>query len=232
MADIESGIGTNDRHIFVLRIYIILFFQLLLTIGLSMLFMINQIIKEFVQKNLSMLITAIVLSFVFLIILACCGNIAKTAPWNYIFLFLFTLVEGYMVGVVSSFYDTTIVLMALIITLGVVIGLSLFACQTTFDFTGAGPYLSSFLMVFLMCGILNMYLCYVGKCQVLNTVYSMLGALVFSMYIVYDTQLIIGGSHMKYEFSDDEYVFAALNLYLDVVNLFLYILSLLGDTDE
>ncbi len=33
----------------------------------------------------------------------------------------------------------------------------------------------------------------------------------------------------KVQISPDDYVFAALNLYLDIVNLFLYLLRLFGD---
>lgn len=49
------------------------------------------------------------------------------------------------------------------------------------------------------------------------------------MYIVYDTQLIVGGAHKKHEFGVDDYVFAALNLYLDIINLFIFILSIIND---
>ena len=57
--------------------------------------------------------------------------------------------------------------------------------------------------------------------------YGSAGALVFSLYIVYDTQLMMGGKH-KYSLSPEEYVFAALSLYLDIINLFLYILMIIG----
>ena len=57
--------------------------------------------------------------------------------------------------------------------------------------------------------------------------YAAAGALIFMVYIVYDTQLMMGGKH-KYAIDPEEYVFAALNLYLDIVNLFIYILSIVG----
>lgn len=57
-----------------------------------------------------------------------------------------------------------------------------------------------------------------------------LAALLFSAYIVYDLQLLLGGQHM-FSISPDEYVFATLNLYLDIMNLFLYLLRLLQLTD-
>ena len=39
--------------------------------------------------------------------------------------------------------------------------------------------------------------------------------------------MYLGGKH-KYAISMDEYVFAALNLYLDIINLFLYLLRIVG----
>lgn len=63
--------------------------------------------------------------------------------------------------------------------------------------------------------------------QITNIVYSSLGALLFSFYLVFDIQLMLGGKH-KYSISPEEYVFAALNIYLDVINLFTYILSIIG----
>lgn len=47
-------------------------------------------------------------------------------------------------------------------------------------------------------------------------------------YLVFDTQLILGGKHRRYTVSPEEYVFAALNLYLDIVNLFLLLLQLIS----
>ena len=55
--------------------------------------------------------------------------------------------------------------------------------------------------------------------------FGVAGALIFSLYIIYDTQLMMGGKH-KYALDPEEYVFASLNIYLDVINLFLYILMI------
>lgn len=46
-------------------------------------------------------------------------------------------------------------------------------------------------------------------------------------YIVIDTQLMLGGKH-QYEINEEEYVFAALNLYLDIINLFLFLLRIVN----
>lgn len=61
----------------------------------------------------------------------------------------------------------------------------------------------------------------------IRLVYACLGVLLFSFFIVYDTQLIVGGAH-KHAFDIDDYCFAALNLYLDIINLFLFLLQIFG----
>ena len=40
----------------------------------------------------------------------------------------------------------------------------------------------------------------------MNLLYASLGALVFSLYLVFDTQLMLGGSH-KYSISPEEYIY-------------------------
>lgn len=52
-------------------------------------------------------------------------------------------------------------------------------------------------------------------------VFSLVGALIFVGYILYDTSLII------HHFGPDDYIIAAVTLYLDIINLFLYLLELL-----
>jgi protein lifeguard len=60
----------------------------------------------------------------------------------------------------------------------------------------------------------------------LAQVISGIGAVLFSLYLLRDLQLLMGGKKM--ELSPDEYVFASLNIYMDVMMIFIMILSLFG----
>ncbi len=64
------------------------------------------------------------------------------------------------------------------------------------------------------------------RSQALNIIVSAAGAALFAGYIVVDVQLMMGNGAM--DISPDDYVFASLNIYLDVINLFLYILRILN----
>lgn len=115
------------------------------------------------------------------------------------------------------------VMLAVGICTVVTLGLTLFAFQTKIDFTMMGGVLFAATLILLIFGIVLMF--WNGKIATL--IYASFGALIFSVYIIYDTQIMLGGNH-KYSISPEEYIFAALNLYLDIVNLFLYILTIVA----
>lgn len=60
---------------------------------------------------------------------------------------------------------------------------------------------------------------------------SMSAVLVSSLqFLAVDTQLLLGNK--KLALSPEEYIFAALNLYTDIINIFLYILAIVGRSRE
>lgn len=188
-----------------------------------------------------------------LISMACCGDVRRKAPMNFIFLTLFTLAQAFLLAVTSAnfqsqevssgritrafrtiFIDNSSsfslplqVMLAVGITAAVCLGLTLFAFQTKWDFTVMGGILFVAVLVLMLFGLVAIF--FPGK--TITLVYASAGALIFSIYLVYDTQLMLGGSH-KYSISPEEYIFAALNLYLDIVNIFLYILTIIGATRD
>lgn len=71
----------------------------------------------------------VVLRIVLICTLVCCGDMRRKVPHNYLLLGAFTLCATYLAGVVSSFYETQVVLLAMGATFLTVVGLTLFACQ-------------------------------------------------------------------------------------------------------
>jgi len=57
-----------------------------------------------------------------------------------------------------------------------------------------------------------------------DAVYSLIGACLFSFYLAYHTRLIVAGKHAKYQMNEKDYVFGAMALYNDIINMFIYIL--------
>lgn len=213
----------NVRLGFIRKVYGILLCQILVTILVMVMFMYIEPVKQYSMHNPWIWYTAFAVTFVTLIVLACCENVRRSFPMNMIFLGIFTLCESILLGAVTSHYDEVSVLLAVGITAGVCFGLTVFAFQTKYDFTMWGGLLFVFLIILILFGLFAA----IFHTKVLSVVYASLGALLFSFYLVFDTQLMLGGKH-KYSLSPEEYIFAALNLYLDIVNLFLFILSIIG----
>jgi FtsH-binding integral membrane protein len=61
---------------------------------------------------------------------------------------------------------------------------------------------------------------------VLQGVYGGIGAVLMALFLAIDTQLIIGNK--RYRFEAEDYVNAALQLYLDICYLFMYILQIVS----
>ncbi|CAG5130565.1 unnamed protein product [Candidula unifasciata] len=217
----------NVRLGFIRKVYAILFIQIGITAAMISLFLFVDEVKHYSNSNPWMWILAFVLTFVILIVLACCPDFRRQSPINMILLMAFTLCEGFLLGAVSSHYGRDEVLMAVGITALVALALTIFAFQTRWDFTMMGGMLFVLVIVLICFGLL----CAIIPSRVLNIVYASIGALIFSAYLVVDTQLMLGGKH-QYSLSPEEYIFAALNLYLDIVNLFIFILSIIGSSRD
>jgi len=213
---------------FIRKVYAILSAQLAVTLAIIGVFMIPSV-QKFSAENPWLYILAAVVSMVvfFTLICPCCpDDMRRKAPGNFILLGIFTLAEGFMMGTFASHFNISEVMIAVGVTSAVVLALSIFAFQTKIDFTVMGGTLIAVLLVFILCGLIATFF---PSTRTLRLVYCAIGAILFSVYIVYDTQLMIGGKH-KYSLSPEEYIFASLNLYLDIINLFMYILSIIGNS--
>jgi len=180
--------------------------------------------REFGIEHYWMLWVSMGVSFLVLIPMACIRTLRVSFPINFFLLALFTLAEAVMLGMVSMRYETDAVIIAAGITTLIVFALTIFAFQTKIDFTMMGGMLMCVLLVFMLFGIVAIF---VPQSRTLHMVWGALGALIFSIYLVYDTQMMMGGDH-KYAISPEEYIFAALAIYLDVMNIFMYLLRFVG----
>jgi len=224
--------GFSDKAIrraFIRKVYGVLTAQLLLTFGIIMFFNHAPGMRDYARtQGQWMYWVGFVVTMVCMIAMVCCEGPRRKAPMNYIFLGIFTAAEGFMLGTLTVKFETESIWIAIVITVGVTLGLTIFAFQTKYDFTACGGMLCALLMAFIIAGF---FMAFLPKTRWTFIGYGAVGALIFSLYIIYDTQLMMGGKH-KYSLDPEEYVFAALNIYLDVINLFLYILMIVGGSRE
>jgi uncharacterized protein len=106
-------------------------------------------------------------------------------------------------------------------------GLSLWGYTTKKDLSGFGSFLIMGVVGILVASLLNLFF----QSNALALVISVAGVLLFAGLTAYDTQkiksmyFVVGGTAMARK----SVVMGALTLYLDFINMFLFLLRLFGD---
>lgn len=139
----------------------------------------------------------------------------------------FAATMGLSLSAIFLVYTGGSIAVAFFSTAAAFAGLSLYGYTTGRDLSGMGTFLLMGLIGLLVASLLNMWL----KSPGLYWATSVIGVLIFAGLTAYDTQKLkeqyyyVAGS----EFAGKAVVMGALNLYLDFINMFLYLLRFFGD---
>ncbi|KAM5335964.1 protein lifeguard 4 [Glossophaga mutica] len=212
-----SSVASASVHIrmaFLRKVYTILSLQVLLTTMTSALFLNFESIRTFVHESPALILVFAIgsLGLIFALTL----NRYKH-PLNLYLLFGFTLVEALTVASVVTLYDVYIILQAFVLTTAVFLGLTMYTLQSKKDFSKFGAGLFAVLWILCLSGILKLFF----YSETMELVVAAVGALLFCGFIIYDTHSLM------HRLSPEEYVLASISLYLDIINLFLYLLRFL-----
>ncbi|KAI5478343.1 bax inhibitor family protein [Pseudohyphozyma bogoriensis] len=222
--DFKIGVTVSQssqevRNAFIRKVYSILFCQILLSAVVGGVMM-TESVSGWVREHSGLMLIPM---FGAIGVMIATYVKRHSHPSNILLLGLFTLLEAITVGSVLSYYNSTIVLQAFVITTFVFIGLTLFTFQSKYDFDGMAPYLFGALLVFFLTGLVGLFIPYSNTVDI---VMAGAGTLLFSAYIVFDTHLLLK------RLSVEDWVLACISLYLDILNLFLQILRLLSDIQD
>ncbi|XP_024981798.1 protein LIFEGUARD 2-like [Cynara cardunculus var. scolymus] len=235
-ADVESGTSRDLypmmlespelRWSFIRKVYSIVAIQLLLTVAVGAVVVSYRPIVTFLTTTTGGLACYILLIITPFITLCPLYYYHQRHPINYFLLAIFTASLAFAVGLTCAFTKGKVILEAAILTAVVVVSLTLFtfwAARRGYDFNFLGPFLFGALMVLFVFSLIQLFFP-LGKTSTM--IYGCLGAIIFCGYIVYDTDNLI----KRYTY--DEYIWAAISLYLDILNLFMSLLTILTGADD
>lgn len=207
------------RWAFIRKVYSILTFQLLATVAVAAVVVSVHPIAHFfaaTPAGLALYIVVVILPF---IVLCPLFYYHQRHPVNYLLLGIFTISLAFAVGLTCAFTSGKIILESVILTTVVVISLNLYtfwAVRRGHDFSFLEPFLFGALLVLMVFAFIQL-LFPLGRITVM--VYGCLASIIFCGYIIYDTDNLIK------RYSYDEYIWASVSLYLDIINLFLSLLT-------
>lgn len=216
------GWDPETRRVFIRKVYSILALQLLATGSVCAFMVLHLPTQNYVLTHGWPMFSSMMLSIALIFALMCFKD---KSPHNMYLLSAFTVVEAFLVGTVTTAYcaagERGIVLEAVFLTGAIFVGLTVFTFQSKIDFSFLGAGLSMGLGALVMWGLFAM----IFGVQT-GYIYALVGCIVFSGYILFDTWLIMD------KLSPHEHVLAAIMLYLDIINLFLYILRFLSEMNR
>ncbi|OHC91708.1 MAG: hypothetical protein A2792_10475 [Sphingomonadales bacterium RIFCSPHIGHO2_01_FULL_65_20] len=141
----------------------------------------------------------------------------------------FATLMGLSMSTIFLVYTGESIALAFFSTAAAFAGLSLFGYTTKKDLTGWGSFLIMGLVGLIVASLLNIFL----KSSVMGLVISYAAVLIFAGLTAYDTQKLkslywqVAGSDMM----GKVVIMGALNLYLDFINMFQALLSIMGSRD-
>ena len=201
--------------------FIWMFAGLLLTAGVAAVVQNNHALLDFSQGNFVLLLIA-QLVVVFAINLGI-NRLGATAALGLFFVYAASL--GLTVGLIVSAYTTSSVTTAFLSAAAMFGGAALYGATTKRSLVGIGGFLSMAVIGLLGALVLNIFL----PSGPFGLILSIAGVVIFTALTAYNVQRIQAGDLVaRYGTVEKAAVIGALSLYLDFVNIFLFLLRIFG----
>ncbi len=149
-----------------------------------------------------------------------------------LFFYAFSTVMGVSISYIFAVYTGVSVAQTFLVTSIAFAGLSLYGYTTKKDISGWGAFLIMGVIGLIVASIVNIFL----QSPALYFAVSAIGVLIFAGLTAYDTQKIKNdyvahAAHGDSEWLGKAAIMGALNLYLDFINMFMFLLSFLGNRE-
>ena len=210
------------------RVYFKMFLAMIVTAVTSVFVAGNEAILTLIFSSRVAPIVLLVLQVGVVLILS--GRIQKLSTGTASLLFyLYSVLTGVTLSVILLVYTASSIAQTFFITAAVFAAMSIYGYFTSNDLSRFGSIMFMALIGLIVCSLVNMFF----KSSTMDWIISFSGVLIFIGLTAWDTQKI------KYmtAYADESMVgkiatIGALNLYLDFVNLFLYLLRFFGDSRD
>lgn len=210
------------------RVYFKMFLAMIVTAVTSMFVAGNEAILTMIFSNRMAPIVLLVLQVGVVLVLS--GRIHKlSTPVASLLFYLYSVLTGVVFSVILLVYTASSIAYTFFITAGVFAAMSVYGYFTSNDLSRMGSILFMALIGLIVCSLVNIFV----NSSTMDWIISFVGVLIFIGLTAWDTQKI----KQMTQYADQSMAgkiatLGALNLYLDFVNLFLYLLRFFGDSRD
>jgi len=206
---------------FTLKVFSITASMLAFTALCVMAVIANKEVRENMKQYWYLMYVGLVGGVILMCVVACSTrkcDCARKVPINYFILAAFTCFWTLMVTCFTAFFDPFIVAVAATTTAAMTIGLVTCSMCVKSEMTWLWGIAGAISLAMWPLIIFSFF----WRDKFLYNLICFFGAILMSIYIVLDVKLIMNRLNL------DEYIIGALMLYADIIQLFLYLLSLFG----
>jgi FtsH-binding integral membrane protein len=219
---LDPQTGTRVQGAFLTQAFFWMFVGLLVTAGVAAIAQFNPALRAFAANNFFILIIAqlgLAIGIQWGI-----NKIGATIALGLFFVYAASL--GVTIGLIVSLYTGQSVVTAFLSACAMFGGAALYGYTTKRDLSGIGAMAYMAFIGLFVAVIVNWFL----ASDMLGYIISIIGVLIFTVLTAWDVQRISSGQLVAQLGSVEKAaVIGALHLYLDFVNLFLFLLRLFGD---
>ena len=211
------------------RVYVKMLVAMLVTAATSMYVSSNEAILQLIFGNSFVTIGLVISQIAVVLVLS--GRLNKLSITSATLLFyLYSVLTGVVFSSILLLYTATSVGMTFLITAGVFAAMSIYGFTTSNDLTKFGSIMFMALIGLIICSVVNIFL----KSSGMEWIISLAGVAIFIGLTAWDTQKIKNAAMYATDGTSAEKLatFGALSLYLDFVNLFLYLLRFFGGSRD
>lgn len=226
---VQSPNAGNLANKVMRRVYVKMLVAMLVTAATSMYVSSNEAILQLIFGN-SFITIGLVISQI-AVVLVLSGRLNKLSITSATLLFyLYSVLTGVVFSSILLLYTATSVGMTFLITAGVFAAMSIYGFTTSNDLTKFGSIMFMALIGLIICSVVNIFL----KSSGMEWIISLAGVAIFIGLTAWDTQKIKNAAMYATDGTSAEKLatFGALSLYLDFVNLFLYLLRFFGGSRD
>ena len=142
--------------------------------------------------------------------------------------YAYAILNGVTLSPIFFVYTSSSIALTFFVTSGVFLAMSIYGYTTKRDLTKLGSFLIMALIGLIICSIVNIF----WANSTMDWIISFAGVIIFIGLTAWDTQKIKEMAQETDEMNAGKLAtIGALSLYLDFINLFLYLLRFLGSRD-
>ena len=210
------------------KVYLKMTVGLLVTAFVSMFCASSATFLQFLASNSWFMWAMIIVEFG--IVIGVSAGINKlSSPTAALLFYLFAVVNGFMLCPIFLVYTHTSIAKTFFITAGTFAAMSIFGYTTNQDLTKVGNILVMALIGLIIASVVNIF----THSSTLDWIISIAGVIIFVGLTAWDTQQIkMMAQTMPHDQVGRLSTLGALSLYLDFINLFLYLLRFFGNSRD